>query len=147
MWFYRLQSFYFNENLLCWHGRRHNVTCSRWKCYVMCGHYIINDLIHWITVSSCDEIQYRIVFIGYCCLFIYRWPCLMQQTWSRNMYSRPIPEHYQTLIFMETCLLPVDSHKGLFHSRPVYFINFEYNKTCLKRPPKNRQNKCLEDKQ
>ena len=28
---------YFNENLHFWNGRRHDVTCSRQKCYVTCG--------------------------------------------------------------------------------------------------------------
>ena len=35
---------YFNENLDCCHGRPHDVTCSRRKCYVTCGHIIINDM-------------------------------------------------------------------------------------------------------
>ena len=35
---------YFNENLLCCNGRRHDVACSRRKCYVTCGHNIIYDL-------------------------------------------------------------------------------------------------------
>ena len=36
---------YFNENLHCSNGRRHNITCSRQKCYVMCGHNIIYDMM------------------------------------------------------------------------------------------------------
>ena len=45
MWFYRLQSFvYFDENLHCCNGRRHDITFSRQKCHVTCGHNIINDM-------------------------------------------------------------------------------------------------------
>ena len=35
---------YFNENLHCCNGCRHDVTCSRQKCYVTCGHSIIYDM-------------------------------------------------------------------------------------------------------
>ena len=28
----------------CCLGRRHDVTCSRGKCYIMCGHNIIYDM-------------------------------------------------------------------------------------------------------
>ena len=35
---------YFNENLHRCNGRRHDGTCSRQKCYVMCGHNIIYDM-------------------------------------------------------------------------------------------------------
>ena len=35
---------YFNENLNCCNGRRHDVTCSRGKCNVTCGHKIIYDM-------------------------------------------------------------------------------------------------------
>ena len=36
---------YFNENLRCCDGRRHDVTCSRRKCYAMCGHNIIYEVM------------------------------------------------------------------------------------------------------
>ena len=39
-----LEFVYFNENLHCCHRRCHVVTCSRRKCYVMCGHKIIYDM-------------------------------------------------------------------------------------------------------
>ena len=39
---------YFNENLHCCNGHCHDVTCSRRKCYVTCGHNIIYDM----TVST-----------------------------------------------------------------------------------------------
>ena len=42
---------YFNENLLCCNGHPHDITCSRQKCYVTCGHIIIYD---WMTVTSYD---------------------------------------------------------------------------------------------
>ena len=32
-------------NLHCCNGRRHDVTCSRRKCYVTCGHNIIYDMM------------------------------------------------------------------------------------------------------
>ena len=35
---------YFHENVHCCNGRRHDVICSRRKCYVMCGHNIIMTL-------------------------------------------------------------------------------------------------------
>ena len=34
----------FNENLHCCNGRLHDVTCSRRKSYVTCGHNIIYDM-------------------------------------------------------------------------------------------------------
>ena len=36
---------YFNENVHCCHGRPHDVTCSRRKWYVACGHNIIYDMM------------------------------------------------------------------------------------------------------
>ena len=38
------KSVYFNENLHCCYGRRHDVTASRKKCYVTRGHIIICDI-------------------------------------------------------------------------------------------------------
>ena len=35
---------YFDENLHCQHGHLLDVTCSRRKCYVMCGHNIIYNI-------------------------------------------------------------------------------------------------------
>ena len=35
---------YTNENLHCCNERRHDVTCSRQKRYITCGHNIINDM-------------------------------------------------------------------------------------------------------
>ena len=34
----------FSTSVHCCHGRRHDVTCSRQKCYVTCGHNIIYDM-------------------------------------------------------------------------------------------------------
>ena len=36
--------FFFNGKLHCCNGRRHDVTCSRLKCYVTCGHNKIYDM-------------------------------------------------------------------------------------------------------
>ena len=36
---------YFHENLHGCNGRRHDLTGSRQKCYVMCGQSIIYDMI------------------------------------------------------------------------------------------------------
>ena len=35
---------YFDDNLHCCNVRRQDVTCSRRKCYVTCGHNIIYDM-------------------------------------------------------------------------------------------------------
>ena len=35
---------YFNENLNCCHGRRHDVTCSRRKCSNMTSYDRVNNL-------------------------------------------------------------------------------------------------------
>ena len=35
---------YFNGNLNCCNRRRNDITCSRRKCYVTCGHNIIYDM-------------------------------------------------------------------------------------------------------
>ena len=53
---------YFNGNLHCCKGRRHDITCSRRKCYdVMCGHNIIyDDVILRITVTSYDKKKKKI---------------------------------------------------------------------------------------
>ena len=49
---------YFNDNLHCCHGRRHDVKGSHWKCYVTCGHNIIYDMY---PLNKSDVIwQYRI---------------------------------------------------------------------------------------
>ena len=34
----------FQRKMHCCHGRRHDVTCFRRKCYVTCGHNIIYDM-------------------------------------------------------------------------------------------------------
>ena len=39
-----LKFVYFNENLHCCNGHRHDVTCPRQKVYVTCGHNIIYDM-------------------------------------------------------------------------------------------------------
>ena len=39
------KSVYFHENLHRCNGRRHDVTCSRRKCYVTCGPNIIYDMM------------------------------------------------------------------------------------------------------
>ena len=45
MWFLSPSKFvYFNEKLHCCKGRHRDVTCSRQKCYVMCGHNIIYNM-------------------------------------------------------------------------------------------------------
>ena len=36
---------YFSENLHYCNGHLHDVTCSHLKCYVMCGHNIIYDMM------------------------------------------------------------------------------------------------------
>ena len=38
-----LKFVYFNKNLNSCHGG-HDITCSGQKCYVTCGHIIINDM-------------------------------------------------------------------------------------------------------
>ena len=45
---------YFNENLHCCNRQRHDVTCSRRKCYLTCGHNIIydNDKKEYHVVNS-----------------------------------------------------------------------------------------------
>ena len=43
---------YFNEKIHCCHGRRHDVTCSRRKCYVMCGHNIIYNMSYPLNISD-----------------------------------------------------------------------------------------------
>ena len=35
----------FNKYLHCGNGRHHDVTCSCQKCYVKCGHNMINDMM------------------------------------------------------------------------------------------------------
>ena len=44
---------YFNENLHCCNGRRHDVTCSCRKCYVMLGHNIIYDMTYVTSYDKC----------------------------------------------------------------------------------------------
>ena len=39
---------YFNENLHCCNGHRHDVTCSCGKCYVMCSY----NIIYYMTLST-----------------------------------------------------------------------------------------------
>ena len=36
---------YFNENVHCCHGHRHDVTCFHQKWHVTCGHNIIYDMM------------------------------------------------------------------------------------------------------
>ena len=37
-----------NENLHCCNGHHHDITCSRQKCYIMCGH----NIIYAMTLST-----------------------------------------------------------------------------------------------
>ena len=45
---------YLNEKLHYCNGRRHDVTCSRRKCYVTCGHNMIYDIedIYFFEVNT-----------------------------------------------------------------------------------------------
>ena len=47
------QKVYYHENLHCCNGRRHDVSCSRRKCYVMCRH----NIIYYISILADDGHQ------------------------------------------------------------------------------------------
>ena len=57
-----LKFVYFNENLHSCNGGRHDITCSRQKCYVMCGHnikkvHLIQPLFRLKNTKSCSTLQ------------------------------------------------------------------------------------------
>ena len=64
---------YFNENLHCCNGCRHDVTCSRRECNVIIGH----NIIYHMTLSTEQQLRHMInmiwiytVFKNVCRIFI-----------------------------------------------------------------------------
>ena len=56
---------YFNESLHCCNGRRHDVTCSRRKCFVSCGHNIIYDMMFSTEYQKFHMINYVCIIIAF----------------------------------------------------------------------------------
>ena len=64
---------YFNENLHCCYGRRHDITCSQRKCYVTCGHHIIYELTLFICVLGQCVIKTADEHKEHCAVLVIYW--------------------------------------------------------------------------